>query len=627
MVKENFYAGNGYGSNYGLSQTYASGGTDPNFVGYTVNAGQIGFPTDPRTANQLQATSNKLNTGAKVVEISGVHIGQGDPLTNIDSIPKEHWKEIERLKKLTGTELTFHGPLVEASGMERGRPFEEIGRLQAERQMWRAIESAHQVEPGSNIPVVFHSSNIGAPLETTHKLKSGKEEVADVIVIDEHTGQLRRVSSATFTKDYLKGGKLDVYKGIKKQNEEEWTNQLAGLSFSTYQAKDILNRSLEKIKIKGGENDKKGYLDFYREYVKNPAKAQKIINQIPEDQREIVQENINEIVHGETYLRGQYKNFKDLYNKAYSVAEESNNEKDKRLLEDYRKKISSKISAYEEDPSKILDFSQAMIEGIDVLRKIDPPQALRPAKDFIIDKSADTYSNLALRAYQKWGADKSPIIAIENPPADEFALSRASELKQLVEKSRDRFVKKAKSELGLSEKQAKKYADRLIGITWDTGHINNLQGRGYTKQDVIKEAETIAPYVKHVHVVDNFGTSDTELPPGMGTAPIKESLERIGKWNKNAKKIIETGAWYSALQQRGTPLQQSFAGLGSPIYAMKMAPTWSQVSSTYGSYFAGYGRMLPEQHFNTYGAGFSNIPPELGGQMAGQSRVSGAPIE
>jgi len=28
-----------------------------------------------------------------------------------------------------------------------------------------------------------------------------------------------------------------------------------------------------------------------------------------------------------------------------------------------------------------------------------------------------------------------------------------------------------------------------------------------------------------------------------------------------------------------------------------------------------------------YGAGFSNLPVELGGQMAGRSRMSGAPIE
>jgi hypothetical protein len=58
-----------------------------------------------------------------------------------------------------------------------------------------------------------------------------------------------------------------------------------------------------------------------------------------------------------------------------------------------------------------------------------------------------------------------------------------------------------------------------------------------------------------------------------------------------------------------------------------MTPTWNQSAYSQGGYFSGYGRMLPDQNFNLYGAGFSNLPPELGGQLSGRNRLSGAPME
>ena len=47
------------------------------------------------------------------------------------------------------------------------------------------------------------------------------------------------------------------------------------------------------------------------------------------------------------------------------------------------------------------------------------------------------------------------------------------------------------------------------------------------------------------------------------------------------------------------------------------------------NYMLGYDGILPEQHFqNLYGAGFSGLPRELGGQMAGdRSRLVGTPNE
>ena len=91
-----------------------------------------------------------------------------------------------------------------------------------------------------------------------------------------------------------------------------------------------------------------------------------------------------------------------------------------------------------------------------------------------------------------------------------------------------KFVEKAKAS-GMSESDAKKQAQKIIGATWDVGHTNMLRKYGYDKADLIKQAEIIAPYVKKVHLSDNFGLEHTELPMGMGNVPIKEIMEKLGK--------------------------------------------------------------------------------------------------
>lgn len=113
---------------------------------------------------------------------------------------------------------------------------------------------------------------------------------------------------------------------------------------------------------------------------------------------------------------------------------------------------------------------------------------------------------------------------------------------------------------------------------------------------------------------------------GMGNVPTQKHLELIEKYNKQVKKIIEAGNWYEHFKT--TPLKETLADVGSPVYSMKMAPYWNQAAwkSGVGGYFAGYG-LVPDVHFTTYGLGFAGLPAELGGQIQGRSRLSGAPVE
>ena len=131
---------------------------------------------------------------------------------------------------------------------------------------------------------------------------------------------------------------------------------------------------------------------------------------------------------------------------------------------------------------------------------------------------------------------------------------------------------------------------------------------------------------------DNFGLENVELPMGMGNVPTKGHFEILSKYAKGRLRAIsETGDWHST--QPGalgmgkiTPVRETLTGMGSPMYPMMMAPYWNQTPFS-GYYFAGIGATNPEIHHQYFGSGFTNLPIELGGQMGGKNRLSGAPME
>jgi hypothetical protein len=74
----------------------------------------------------------------------------------------------------------------------------------------------------------------------------------------------------------------------------------------------------------------------------------------------------------------------------------------------------------------------------------------------------------------------------------------------------------------------------------------------------------------------------------------------------------------------------TLAGMGAPIYSGGYSPSnigWNQIYGIPAGYFSGYGTMLPDQNFQMYGAGFSSLPTELGGQVSNRdSRMTGTPM-
>ncbi|MCK9595910.1 TIM barrel protein [Candidatus Pacearchaeota archaeon] len=564
------------------------------FTGYRMNPASFGTTTDPRTANVLQEVSTKLNMGVKQIEIAAIQ-----PEV-FDSIPKQHLQEINRLSKLTGVDISLHGPIVEPSGLNQ-QGFSESNREASERQMMNAISRAHEVSPGGNVPVTFHSSAISmGPLQTKDK------EPEEAMIINVDSGSIHRIP---LKERFFPGeeGKKNIQKEVEKINEEQWIENLRQLEYHSEIGKDAIDKAMTTDIL---------------------AKAEQKAGKNLSDEEKAMQFAYN---RGTTFLNSSYHNLKQLFDSAYKNVSPEDQEK----LKTYYKEIDEKAKKIQANPKSEVSIRimEDIIEGgIKTLNSLSaPPKVYKELNDFSREKAVETFSNVALNSYKEF-KDKAPIISIENPPAGAFGFSTGEELKKIVENAQERFVEnatKSKSEggLGMSEREAERQAKKLLGVTWDVGHINMMKKYGYKNEDILKETEKIAPLLKHIHLSDNFGFEHTELPMGMGNVPMKEILEKLGQEGFDAKKIIEAGNWWQHF--RTPPFKETLEAFGSPIYGMEMAPYWNQNIGGQQGYFGGYGAMLPSVNYETFGAGFSHLPTELGGQRGGGegSRMSGKPME
>src|SRR3989339_567480 len=576
---------------------------------YSVAPGSLGFTTDPRTANILKDVSGKLSSGVKQMELEFV-----SPEI-FDSIPKQQLEEVRRLAKLTGVDLSIHGPVMDTAGFAGQQGFSELNRQASERRLIQTLERSHELKPEGNINVTFHSSEgiLGSEFETLGPL--GERKHKKLIAVNKQTGQMMPMESdVRYTlggglkqeiREKLESGKItneqlskqlsegritrdDIFsfeskytpeENIRISNKSQWDSEITPILFNKEKVDEILQQNYPLVKN----------LLESREQIK--------IEALPQPQQEALQN----IQHAETYLREIHKKADGSFSKAYQYGNEEQRKALKKISDGFGDVIHTK-------------------EGQTILGQAKALQLL-------LDNLGNP--NLAPEIFvpiEKFGT-KAPIISIENPPAG-HALSTAEDLRKLIEESRKKFQERLIKDEKMSERQAQQTAEKLIGATWDVGHINMIRKQGFSEKDVIKQAEVIAPMLKHVHLSDNFGFEHTELPMGMGNIPIKEIMEKLGQKGYEAKKIIEASGWWQHFQT--PPLQETLEALGSPVYSMNMGPYWQQAASLQQGYFSGYGGMLPDIHYQQFGAGFSQLPSELGGSIGGGGsggRMSGRPME
>ncbi len=579
-----------------------------------ITAVTLGMTTDPRTANILQEVSTKLSSGAKHIEIEAV-----SPEI-FDSIPKQYLKEVNRLSKLTGIDVSLHGPVMDVAGMSQ-QGFSEANREIAERKVADVLIRSHELNPDGNIPVNFHSAE-GFPGSQLLPPSERKEEEKHkkLIVVNRETGQMAPVEiEERFYpgEGELKKEIMSPEKNLKILNHTEWDNTLSQIEFNRERVEDIL----------------KDTNPIFRDLYVNWRAASENPKAVPKD----VMKNLQNLSQGEfsqiqrihaaaTYADQAMKSAISAFNKAYKNAK---TEEEKKFLENASQQYGDLLGIKKNGQRDLKSLdpktqSEALFSLIRGLEKVQP-ELWTPIEDFAIEKTSQTYGNAAWQSYKKFKG-KSPILTIENPPAG-FALSTGKDIRDLVEKSREQFVSKAVKE-GMSESEAKTQAEKLIGATWDVGHINMLRKYGYSEKEIIKETEEVAPLLKHVHLSDNFGFEHTELPMGMGNVPLKEMMKKLGKKGFEARKIIEAVSWWQ--HWKTPPFQESLEAVGSPVYSMKMAPYWYQAPGLYQGYLGGLeGQWLPQINYETFGTSFARLPKDLGGQMPGAqgSRMSGKPME
>lgn len=615
-----------------------------NFTGYRFpeGTGVLSSTTSPMVPNQVGEVVSRIKEGVKNVEIGTI-----SPDT-FETIPKQHFKEIRALMKLSGVKPSLHAPIQEMdpSGFDqRNNKFQDEGfREQVEDRLFNAVEKAHELSHDEPIPVVMHATGTFVPQEFKPKEGSkpgDKDRFQEVSVplVDVESGQIvnlakedRKYYLDTKDEDFEKGGSLmTIDKQLRIQNETAWDEKVSTVLTKKKFADDMLNQVVQDAS-------------------KNPALLEATEKLAKGNDEESIKEYQKalapvrlEVDKAQTFLADARLSFSGVFNNVYEYGT-PDQKKDldklrkewqddsKKLQEKFKKEGYNEIQATLEESRKLDQYLLEMNQiatGMDANTKKprDAPQKFVKIEDFAIDKAAKTFGNLGWKSYDKF-KDNAPIIAMENVyPGTLF--HRADKIKELLEKSRKEFIEQAKSK-GMKEKEARKKAEKVLGFTWDVGHLNMIKKEGFTDEDVVSETMKVAKDIKHLHITDNFGYADTHLAPGMGNVPFKKVLEKLEKEGRlnDMKVVIEAGSLVNPQNQfKMSPFTETMNAFGSSFYGGSSEPAYfSHGSGSYGSYFGFPLAQMPEKHFSIYGSSFSSLPEELGGQIpGGGSRFSGTP--
>jgi sugar phosphate isomerase/epimerase len=606
--------------------------------GYSLSFSDQGIPTSPMTPNQIQELGKSLNMGVKNVEVGTI-----SP-ENFETIPIQHFEEMKRLAKLSDSKISVHAPLIDLAGFTQ-QGWNEENRRDSEFYFKDVLDRAHKLDPEGNIPVVIHSTGAMIPGDKYIPDKKGRTQFENgepvkesIVVVNRETGQL---APLTRKKKYSLHGDKDwsPEEQLSSLNNTQWENRKLELASGLKQANEI-KRDLSMQQMSD---------EFLELQIRE---KQQIKGEIPSRSNEEIA-RFDGLKHELGVRSGQLDEFnKDIimkmdsmvddFKKAPPIGDKKEYKKHLKMLElvsdEYKKEYGKRKKSIEKEADLAIKEKRTSLREEKIYRNkfdenpdklfglfsgLSAPELHISSEDFHKEKVSDTVSAAALHTYSKYG-DKSPIIAIENMYGGDNVLSRADNLKGAILESRKKFAKKLVKEKRMNKKSAKRIADNLIGATWDVGHANMLRKHGFSEKEIISEAKKIAPVVKHVHLTDNFGYADSHLAPGMGNVPIKDQLKEMEKINesaKNARKIVESGAY--AAQFKDNPVPYTLENMNSPVYAHDASPNWSQLRDVYGSYMYGFGDILPDVSFKTQGAGFSKLPKEMGGQMFDKGKFAG----
>ena len=530
--------------------------------------------------SQLMTTNTAINWGLQNLEVNlgtGMDFRQAGHLAQLGKIERD---ELIRLAKLNKVNLSVHAPLLSPEGVVgSGGPsgFSEVARIKNEREFENTLDFADKIgrQTGrKHVPVTIHSSAapIGNPMPN-EIIYAVNKETGDIVPIQK--------KEVAYPKEYF-----DRF-GLKEGVDYTPVKGKPGLYYlyPKGELKMIGKKQLESIKYEEAHTDY--WIEHYKEQLKMAGLQ-------PTD-------NLLKLKNEAKKLGGDvlnlYKNYESLV--------------------DQRKNLEAQImnlrKKYEKDGQI---------------------QILATSDEYAKEKMKKTFVELGLKAYEK---PSKPMIVIENF-YPEYTQSEPTKLAKTIEEIRQELAERLVKEKGLSKSQAIREAKELVGMNVDIGHlnlwkkyINPKTGKPYTNKEIIEWVNKVYPYIKHVHVTDNWGDLDAHLPVGWGNAPVNEFIDALRKKGWKGRAILET---FGTPQYGGTGgfgVAQSMYSLGVPL--VPGGPGWEMAEGTY--FQAGYafttGPILPDVNFQTYGVGFSGLPYATGAQIGGGNtkpgqKFSGTPM-
>ena len=612
---------------------------------YYFSSGKIGATTSPQSPNQIGELTSRLNQGLKVVELGALN------QRLLDQVPREHFEEVRRLNKLTGAQASLHAPIqdLDLTGFTQ-QGWNEFERKTNVNKLISSVDRAHLMDPEGNTPVTVHAGGTFAQrwqkegLETEEG-KPIKDARSEMVIVNRDSGQ---VQLTQYKKKKYFGGREEVWtpeRHLNNLNMVEWDReklQLMQWKKGMNEVQDRTQQHLARINIPALQYAKQHGIATQEEQkqlanVENELRYnESFIDESYRNVRSLMEDMHNrfEKFSEKDGTEGEpYKIFQGVHQKEFKKEfDESEKEMEKRKNEylEYRRELRREIEGTRKEPTDIQKqelqkkqqnfFNSVNKQTENMVKFVEAmpaPKTWTPVDDFSQKKVSESVSEAALQSYKKY-KEKSPLILLENV-YPEMALSRADALKATIEESRKKFSEMLIKKEHLSEKKAKETAEKLIGVTWDVGHMYQLKKYGYSDEDILEEAKKIAPYVKHAHLTDNFGFEDSHLPPGLGEANIKEQLKELEKAGFKGRGIVEAGEFVANFKE--VPHLYALSNLGSPLYVEKTEPYWRDIWDSYGVYFSGFGEMMPQKYFDLYGPpGFAQLPSALGGQAKAPER-------
>jgi len=618
----------------------------------------FGTTTNPTSANQLLEFEQKIWEGTPVIEIGAL---KSDVF---QSIPKEVFKEIAEKAKLTGTKISIHAPVqdIDLAGISR-EGYKESERELAKYRLKLVLDRASEIgeKMGYSVPVNVHSSSVGLrewdkkwEEKALEKLKKEKEikpwylAKRDIAVLAP-TGEFYSIVEAREIETPFGKDIITLKDEIERLNKLFWSGELGEIRRYV----NLLKTDLELAAKTAG----KALFD--------PNKVGLFFNAIQRAEYiyNILERRLNEMYdwirkYGKEEHRKELEKIKD-------KIEDLRNIKNK--IEEYKKEMARLREIMEKPYDRYKEFVQTVFHNLldlqfyraKLLEEIENqigrsiamygyPYIIKPASEIHLEKASETLAEVISEYIAKYKdkPEKIPKIVVENV-FPEYYLSRSEELRELIDKAKEKALKILKEKYGFSESEAKKYLENYLGVTLDIGHVYKLKSAGYSEEDIKKEIEKIYPYIKHVHITDNYGDYDVHLVPGQAEAFFKnekELKEYVKKVLDKAKEeglfvISEAGGWYNYWSKEyGGPVSLLYSNLRIPIYtslypfkisypeakelhALGAGGVNPYVSITYefpGSLYPiipEYLQPLITQYHPLGYRVFSTLPPELGGTV------------